>query len=208
MTFSTICLYLAACFAVTIIPGPTMLLALANGTARNWRIAGMGMLGAALSDLILIGAVAIGLGAVLAASELFFSIIKWVGVVYLLWLAIQLWRHKPTSLGANINNPSSSAIKAFRRSLLVALSNPKGLLFFSAFLPQFINTSEPQTIQYITLAILTATLDITIMACYASGGAQAARLLTAKGLTKLNRACASSLISLAVFLALYKKANA
>jgi len=207
MTLSTICLYLAACFVVTIIPGPTMLLALANGTARNWRIATMGILGAALSDLILIGAVAIGLGAVLAASELFFSIIKWVGVVYLFWLAIQLWQHKPNSLETNINSPSSSATKAFRRSLLVALSNPKGLLFFSAFLPQFINTTEPQTIQYIMLAMLTAVLDMAIMACYVSGGAQAARLLTAKGLMKLNRTCASSLVSLAVFLALYKKTN-
>lgn len=207
MTIATICLYIAACFAVTVIPGPTMLLALANGTSRNWCVAGMGILGAALSDLLLIGAVAIGLGAILAASELFFSIIKWIGVIYLVWLAIQLWRHKPTSLDAGIKDSSSSAAKAFRRSLLVALSNPKGLLFFSAFLPQFINTAEPQAIQYITLAVLTALLDMAVMTCYASGGAQAARLLTAKGLRRLNRACASSLISLAVFLALYKKAN-
>ena len=69
MSFPTLLLYLLACLAVTVMPGPTMLLALANGTTRNWRIAGMGMLGAAVSDLLRIGAVGIGLGAVLAASE-------------------------------------------------------------------------------------------------------------------------------------------
>lgn len=208
MTLSTICLYFAACFAVTITPGPTMLLALANGTSRNWRITVMGILGAALSDLLLIGGVAVGLGALLSASEALFSIVKWVGVLYLAWLAVQLWFQQPSELTANIHNPSSTASKAFIRSLLVALSNPKGLLFFSAFLPQFINTAEPQAFQYVILAVLTAVQDIIVMACYATGGAQAARFLTIRGLSKLNRACASALLSLAVFLALYRRSNA
>lgn len=208
MTFTTLCLYTATCFAVTVAPGPTMLLALANGTSRSWRVAGMGILGAALSDLLLIGAVSIGLGTLLAASESIFSIVKWVGVLYLVWLAVQLWLSHPTGLGTNIGSSSTTATKAFARSLLVSLSNPKGLLFFSAFLPQFINTAEPQAFQYLTLALLTAALDIVVMACYATGGAQAARLLTAKGMRKLNQACASALLSLALFLACYRKSNA
>ena len=208
MTLSTICLYFVTCFAVTVTPGPTMLLALANGTSRNWRITVMGILGAALSDLLLIGGVAAGLGAVLSASEALFSIVKWVGVLYLAWLAVQLWFQQPAELKTNIHGPSSTASKAFFRSLLVALSNPKGLLFFSAFLPQFINTAEPQAFQYIILAVLTAVQDIIVMACYATGGAQAARFLTVKGLRKLNRACASALLSLALFLALYRRSNA
>jgi len=207
MTFTTICLYIVTCFTVTVTPGPTMLLALANGTARSWRVAGMGILGAALSDLLLIGAVSVGLGALLATSEAIFSTVKWIGVVYLVWLAFQLWFHRPVALGASIGNSSSTATKAFSRSLLVSLSNPKGLLFFSAFLPQFINTAEPQAIQYLILALLTAALDIVVMACYAAGGAQATRFLTLKGLRKLNQACASALLSLALFLALYRRSN-
>ena len=206
MTLTTLFLYIVTCFAVTVTPGPTMLLALANGTSRNWRIAGMGILGAAVSDLLLIGAVSVGLGALLAASEVIFSTVKWVGVLYLVWLAVQLWRNHHAELKTNLG-ASSTAIQAFSRSLLVSLSNPKGLLFFSAFLPQFINTAEPQALQYITLALLTAALDIVVMACYATGGAQAARLLTAKGLRSLNRACASALLSLALFLALYRRSN-
>jgi threonine/homoserine/homoserine lactone efflux protein len=206
MTFTAVFLYIVTCFAVTVTPGPTMLLALANGASGSWRIAGMGILGAALSDLLLIGAVSVGLGTLLAASETVFSAVKWVGVLYLVWLAVQLWRHQPAALTTNIG-ASSTAVKAFSRSLLVSLSNPKGLLFFSAFLPQFINTAEPQALQYITLALLTAALDSVVMACYAAGGAQAARYLTVQGLRNLNRACASALLSLALFLALYRRSN-
>jgi len=208
MTLASLLLYLVTCFAVTVTPGPTMLLALANGTTRSWRIAGMGIFGAALSDLFLIGAVAVGLGALLAASKVLFSVVKWVGVLYLVWLAVQLWLSQPEALKISVSNSGSTASKAFFRSLLVSLSNPKGLLFFSAFLPQFVNPAEPQTIQYIILALLTATLDIVVMACYATGGAQAARMLTLKGLRRLNRACASVLLSFAIFLAFYRRSNA
>lgn len=208
MTLGTILLYAISCFAVTITPGPTMLLALTNGTSRRWRVAAMGILGAALSDLLLIGAVSVGLGALLAASEAIFTMVKWVGVIYLTWLAFQLWRTQPTGVLINSGDPRPSASRAFVRSLLVALSNPKGLLFFSAFLPQFINTAKPQVPQYLLLGLLTAAMDIIVMAGYATGGAQAARLLTANGLQRLNRACATVLLSLAAFLALYRRAKA
>jgi homoserine/homoserine lactone efflux protein len=208
MTLATILLYTITCFAVTVTPGPTMLLALANGASRSRRVAGMGILGAALSDLLLIGAVSVGLGAVLATSEAIFSAVKWIGVLYLVWLAVQLWRNQPAALTANIGHSSATATRAFSRSLIVSLSNPKGLLFFSAFLPQFIDIAKPQASQYLSLALLTAAIDIVVMACYAVGGAQAARFLTVKGLIRLNRMCASALLSLAVFLALYRKSNA
>jgi homoserine/homoserine lactone efflux protein len=207
MTLATILLYTITCFAVTVTPGPTMLLALANGISRSRRVAGMGILGAALSDLLLIGAVSIGLGAVLATSEAIFSAVKWIGVLYLVWLAVQLWRNQPAALTTHLGNSSSTAARAFSRSLFVSLSNPKGLLFFFAFLPQFIDIAKPQASQYLSLALLTAAIDIVVMACYAAGGAQAARFLTVKGLIRLNRACASALLSLAVFLALYRRSN-
>lgn len=209
MTLTMLFLYAVACLAVTVTPGPTMLLALSNGTSRNWRIAAAGIAGAALSDLLLIGAVSIGLGALLAASETLFSLIKWVGVVYLVWLAVQLWRSRPQEVSADTPAGNRLSIgKAFMRSLLVAISNPKGLLFFSAFLPQFIDIAAPQAPQYLTLALLSAALDIVVMACYAAGGAQAARLLTSQGLRRLNRACAAVMLSLAAFLAFYRRSSA
>ena len=208
MSQSTLTLYVFACLAVFVTPGPTTLLALANGAKNDWRIAAMGILGASLSDLVLIAAVAVGLGAVLAASEVMFSLVKWLGVAYLVWLGVQLWRSIPEAATSRSVSADVSPSAAFVRSLGVALSNPKGLLFFSAFLPQFIDTSQPQAMQYLVLAVVSAALDAAVMVCYAAGGSQAAKLLTANGLRHLNRSCAAAMFSLAAFLALYRRTGA
>jgi threonine/homoserine/homoserine lactone efflux protein len=211
MSATTLFFYCVACFSVTVLPGPTMLLALSNGTSGRLSIVAAGIAGAALSDFVLIGAVAIGLGAMLMASQMLFQVVKWIGVVYLCWLAVQLWRSRPTALQvvkhAEAGRERMAAARAFRRSLLVSLSNPKGLLFFSAFLPQFISTTQPQAPQYMLLAIATAALDVVVMACYAAGGAQAARVLTLAALRRLNRVCASLLGSFAGLLAIYGRSN-
>ncbi|WP_230459468.1 LysE family translocator [Burkholderia ubonensis] len=87
MDSTTLLLYAVTVSAVTITPGPTMLLALNNGATRGLRVAAYGIAGAALSDLILIGAVGCGLGAILQASEQLFAAVKWIGAAYLLYLA-------------------------------------------------------------------------------------------------------------------------
>lgn len=203
----TLIMYAIASLAVTIIPGPTMLLALTNGVTKNARIIGMGMAGAAISDLILIGLVALGLGSLLIASEVLFSLVKWVGVGYLFWLSCQLWRSVPVTLILEPSRlaPPASGKRAFMRSLLVALSNPKGLLFFSAFLPQFVITDQPQVMQYLTFALITVMIDIIIMLGYVFGGIQAARVFTVVGLKRLNRTCAAIMLFLAGGLAAYRK---
>ncbi len=212
MSLTTLLIYSVACLSVTVLPGPTMLLALSNGTLRRPGLVLAGIGGAALSDLLLIGAVSLGLGAMLMASEALFQWVKWIGVVYLCVLAVQLWRSAPAALRVarpqGVDTDARRALwRAFRRSLLVALSNPKGLLFFSAFLPQFIDTARPQWPQYLMLALLTAAMDVVVMAFYAAGGSGAARLLSAAALRRLNRACASVLVSFAGLLAVYRQGN-
>ena len=208
MQLATLALFSFACLAVFITPGPTTLLALSNGTKRSWRIATAGILGAALSDVLLIGAVGLGLGALLAASEVLISAVKSCGVAYLVWLGMQLWKSSPAAYTSHsvTSDPSPSA--AFLRSLGVALSNPKGLLFFAAFLPQFIDTNQPQSMQYAILALVSALLDVLVMSCYAVGGAQAAKYLSAHGMRRLNRSCGGAMLALAGFLALYRRADA
>ena len=161
-----------------------------------------------MSDILLIGAVGLGLGALLAASEVLFSAVKWCGVAYLVWLGIQLWKSPPSALASQSVSSDASPPAAFLRSLGVALSNPKGLLFFAAFLPQFIDTSQPQAAQYAILAVVSAFLDVLVMSCYAVGGAQAAKYLSAGGMRRLNRSCAGAMLGLAGFLALYRRADA
>jgi threonine/homoserine/homoserine lactone efflux protein len=192
-------------------PGPTVLLALTNGSRYGVRRAGVGMAGAVLSDFVLIGAVALGLGALLAASELWFSIIKWAGVCYLAFLGLMLLRSKGTldlSLRATTGTGSGSARAIFLKSFLVAVTNPKGYLFFSAFLPQFIVPTSPQASQYLALAIVFAAIDLLVMAAYAMLGSQAVRLLRASGALWLDRICGGALLALAGSLAFYRRASA
>ena len=188
-------------------PGPTVLLALSNGSRFGVRASLTRMAGAVLSDFVLIAAVAAGLGALLAASEFWFSVVKWVGVVYLTYLGFRLLRSKGTlsvpSIESTPAHPSARAI--FLRSFLVAVTNPKGYLFFSAFLPQFIVVNEPQLPQYAVLAVTFAAIDLIVMLGYASAGARAIRFLRARGVLWLDRICGGALLALAGSLALYRR---
>ncbi|PZP53204.1 MAG: amino acid transporter [Agrobacterium fabrum] len=192
-------------------PGPTVLLALANGSRFGMRRAMIGMAGAVLSDFVLIGAVALGLGALLAASEFWFGVVKWAGVCYLAFLGIMLLRSRGTLEGAlqsTDTNGTASARSIFLKSFLVAVTNPKGYLFFSAFLPQFIEPAAPQVPQYAVLALVFAGIDFIVMFGYALLGSQAARLLQKSGALWLDRICGGALLTLAASLAFYRKASA
>lgn len=189
-------------------PGPTVLLALNNGSRLGVRASVPGMVGAVLSDFVLISAVAVGLGALLAASEFWFSVVKWVGVAYLAWLGLRLLRSRgELSLPAE-GEPASApptGRAVFLRSFLVAVTNPKGYLFFSAFLPQFVDASQPQAPQYVALALTFAAIDFGVMLGYAVAGAQAIRLLRKRGALWLDRVCGGALLALAGSLALVRR---
>lgn len=203
----TLLIFAAVAFIGIATPGPTVLLALTNGSRFGVRASLVGMFGAVLSDFILISAVAIGLGALLAASEFWFSMVKWVGVLYLAYLGIRLLRSKGTlAVPSEVASFQANTKRAiFLRSLLVAVTNPKGYLFFSAFLPQFIVSTEPQLPQYAALAVTFTAIDFVVMFAYASAGAQAVRFLRAKGVLWLDRLCGGALLVLAGSLALYRR---
>lgn len=203
----TLLIFSLVAFLGVATPGPTVLLALTNGSRFGVRASVPGMVGAVLSDFVLISAVAVGLGALLASSEFWFSVVKWVGVAYLAYLGVRLLRSKGAltipSEGSNAQSASAKAI--FLRSFFVAVTNPKGYLFFSAFLPQFITPSEPQLPQYAALAITFAAIDFSVMLAYAAAGAQAIRFLRAKGVLWLDRICGGALLALAASLAIYRR---
>ena len=208
MVGTTVFAFALVAFIGITTPGPTVLLALSNGSRFGVRRACLGMVGAVLSDFVLIGAVALGLGALLAASEFWFSVVKWVGVAYLAFLGVVLLRSQGSldqSLqAAETGSGSRGAI--LLKSFLVAVTNPKGYLFFSAFLPQFIVPSEPQTAQYLALAMVFAAIDFMVMLGYAVLGSQAVRLLKRSGALWLDRICGGALLTLAGSLAFYRRA--
>ncbi|MGH6612009.1 MAG: LysE family translocator [Burkholderiaceae bacterium] len=194
-------------FVAIATPGPTVLLALTNGSRYGVRASMAGIIGAALSDFVLIAAVALGLGALLAASEFWFSVVKWVGVAYLAYLGVRLVLSKGTLTVApdapESTRPSRRTI--FLRSFLVAITNPKGYLFFSALLPQFVVSSAPQVEQYVLLAVVFAAIDFAVMFAYALGGAQAIRFLRSAGALWIDRVCGGAMLALAGSLAFYRR---
>ncbi|HEY9318909.1 threonine/homoserine/homoserine lactone efflux protein [Achromobacter deleyi] len=207
MTTATLLLFILASAVAIVTPGPTTLLALSNGSRHGVRAAGWGMAGAVLADLILVGAVASGLGVVLAASEVAFQLIKWVGAAYLAYLGWKMLRSDAAlilpSAAPGADRPVGLSLGL--RSFMVALTNPKALLFMSAFLPQFIDPQAPLATQYAIVACVLATINILTMLVYAALGAQLVRAFQGSGLRWLNRVCGSLMIGLAGTLALYRR---
>jgi threonine/homoserine/homoserine lactone efflux protein len=208
MELSTIAAFsLVAAVAISI-PGPTVLLALSNGSRFGTRRAVFGMLGAVASDVVLVTAVALGLGAVLLASEVAFSIVKWIGVAYLVYLGIRLLLSKGRLAHIDADDPRGSRRAVFARAFLVAVTNPKGYLFVGALLPQFIVPSQPQVMQYVVIGLVFCAIDFTIMFAYALLGSQAMRMLKARGALWIDRVCGAVLLGLAGWLAFARRAAA
>lgn len=209
MSLLTIAAFALVAAVAIATPGPTVLLALANGSRFGVRRAMFGMLGAVTSDFALVTAVALGLGALLAASEFWFSVVKWIGVAYLIYLGIMLLRSRG-KLGeiTGLASAKASRRSVFAKSFLVAITNPKGYLFVGALLPQFISPSAPQVPQYAVIAIVFAAIDFSIMFAYAALGSQAVRLLRRSGALWLDRTCGVILLALAASLAFLRRANA
>jgi threonine/homoserine/homoserine lactone efflux protein len=199
-----------ASLVVVTTPGPTVLLALSNGSRFGLAAASYGIAGAALSDVVLILAAAVGLGALLSASAFWFAIVKWVGVAYLIWVGVQMIRAAGTSGAlpdrAMMSGPESRHL-IFRKSFLVAVTNPKGYLFFTAFLPQFLMPSEPLLPQYVILALIFVGVDIAVMSTYAGLGVRAARFLREAGAKWIDRSCGVLLIVLGGALALVRRSD-
>jgi threonine/homoserine/homoserine lactone efflux protein len=168
------------------------------------------MAGAVVSDFVLVGAVALGLGALLAASEFWFTVLKYVGATYLAWLGWRLLRSQggfevPAD---GVEQSGASRRSIFMKSFLVAVTNPKGYLFCSALLPQFIDPAAAQAPQYVTIAMVFAALDFSVMFIYAFVGARAVRMLKASATRWLDRACGGALLALAGSLAVWRKSSA
>ena len=207
-TLQTLLMFAAASLALAVIPGPTMLLALSNGMGGGMRRAAWGMAGANLGSSLVIAVVAVGLGSLLAASAGLFEAVRLVGVVYLMWLALRLWRSPPLDVRdalAHVPGQQAQGRAAFVRSLTVALTNPKSLLFFAAFLPQFIDPARALAPQYAVLGGLFVAIDALVMVAYALAGRQAVRWLSGNGLRWLNRGCAAGMALLALLLASYRR---
>jgi threonine/homoserine/homoserine lactone efflux protein len=208
LNYTTLALFSLVALATIATPGPTVLLALSNGARMGVRRAIPGMLGALASDFVLVASVAVGLGALLAASEFWFAVVKWVGAAYLAWIGLRMLRSQGSlNLDAMPDDRRAGARKVFMKSFLVAVTNPKGYLFCSALLPQFIDSAAPQAPQYVAIGLLFAAIDFLIMFAYALIGARAVSLLRRRAILWMDRTCGAVLLALAGSLAFYRRGS-
>lgn len=207
MNLSLIAAFALAATVAIAIPGPTVLLALANGPRYGIRRSVFGMLGAVLSDIVMVAAVGLGLGALLLASETVFNVVKWIGVAYLVFLGIRMLIARGALLHADpAADPRGTRGSVFLRSFLVAVTNPKGYLFAGALLPQFIVPSAPQLPQYLALGAVLCAINFAVMFGYAVLESGAIRVLKQRGAVWIERTCGAILLGLAAWLAFARRA--
>ena len=154
-------------------------------------------------------AVAVGLGAAVAKSVLAFEVIKWIGVVYLVYLAVRQWRTSSGDLGEQLSVAvGGGRLGLVGRGFLVNATNPKGLVFLLAVLPQFVVPTAPLLPQYLTIGLTMVVVDVLVMAAYTG---MAARLLgwlrTPRQQTVLNRTMSGLFATAAVVLSLVRRGS-
>ena len=157
-----------------------------------------------------IAVVAAGVGAVLATSELAFSLIKWFGVGYLLWLAWKQWQAQPEALDDSAApRPIGRPLSLMLRGFVVNASNPKAIVFILAVLPQFLDPQRPLLLQYSEMAATMVVVDLIVMAGYTGLAAKVLRLLrTPRQQRLVNRSFAAMFAGAAALLATVRRAAA
>ncbi len=176
MTWSTWLALFVACWLISLSPGAGAVSCMAAGMRYGFARAWWNIIGLQLGVMFILVVVAAGLGAMLAASTFAFAVVKWVGVAYLVYLGVQQWRAPASPIsteGADTGNGTPRQLVA--RGFLVNATNPKGILFMLAVLPQFIDVTRPVAPQYGIAAVTLLFTDSVVMSGYT---AFAARMLT------------------------------
>ena len=194
MTLETWLLFSGAALVVILIPGPLSLLMISNSLNYGLRRSYPAFLGGVFASICLLSASALGLGALLLASEQLFSALKIVGALYLFYLAWQSWQQsRQPSQGAQV--PQTPAVPRFRalfgRAFVLGASNPKDILFFAAFLPQFLSNELPVLPQLLVMIVTWTLLDLVCKLAYGLSAHAAARYLrSGNGQSWFNRVSA------------------
>ncbi|QTH71217.1 LysE family translocator [Pseudoalteromonas xiamenensis] len=196
-------LFIPACFALNMAPGPNNLLAMNNGRNYGFNIAFLAGLGRIVAFVIMITLAASGLAAVLYASETLFFTIKMLGAVYLFWLAFKLWRSSELRIATAANGACNKEL--IKQEFMLAAGNPKAILIFTSFLPQFIDVNQDVRQQFVVLGSLFLLLEMVALSCYALFGIYLSQWFTRpKTASRFNKGCAV-LLSLSGFNLLFSK---
>ncbi|MCH9813603.1 MAG: LysE family translocator [Epsilonproteobacteria bacterium] len=180
MTIEFWLVYISVVFMASIIPGPSMLLALTHGIKygykRSLSTAFGNMTASILQAMIAIS----GLSVIFTTSGFLFEVIRWVGAGYLIYMGIMLFR-TPTIDRLDLSDApkeSTSSVSMFNQAFLIAMGNPKAILFFTALFPQFVSSEGTPLVQYILMTMSLGIIAFVCMMLYAVAGDKAQRFLT------------------------------
>lgn len=210
LSLSTLLLFLPACFALNMALGPNNVLSLSNGAREGVRCSVLASMGRLLAFALMIAISGIGLGALLLASELWFTALKIGGALYLVWIGVRLLRSNPVSLPIARNvrataRSSGTLARLARQEFLVAAGNPKAILIFTAFFPQFVDRAH-YAASFTLLGAIFLLLELVAIGIYAALGARLGRVANQPRVLRwLNRVSGSMMIGFGVTLALLRR---
>lgn len=200
--------FFGAAIAISVSPGAGAIQSMATGLTHGVRRGYWSILGLEIGLMLQLALVAIGLGAAVAGSIVAFNIIKWIGVAYLIYLAVRQWRTAAIDLREQLGKATEAGRTGLVvRGFLVNATNPKGLVFFLAVLPQFVAPTAPLLPQYLAIGATMIAVDLVVMGLYTG---LAVRLLTwlhtPRQQTILNRVFSGLFAAAAVVLSLVRRA--
>jgi len=203
--------YTLAVLILTASPGPTVLLCVTKAITEGFRASVFTALGSLTAIVGIMTLSFTGLGVIVASSEIAFSIVKWSGAIYLIYLGYKAFTSKQETY--HLSDQGKSVSETSKKSLymsgfIVGASNPKAIVFFTALFPQFINTSEPLTLQYFVFALTFSILELAWLFMYSYLGARSSTWLLQKGRAKFfNRITGSVFMGAGVLLSTSSKAS-
>ena len=202
MTFEHWIAFVLTSVILLIIPGPTILLVIGDALAHRGRSAYATVAGVASGDLTAFTLSMAGLGAVLAASATLFAALKWVGAAYLVYLGVQALRTANQTRSLEVASQSGSGAQRFAKAWLVTALNPKSIVFFVAFVPQFIDAKLafwPQAVVLIPTFVVLASANAMVYALLARS--LATRLTSRRAQANMQRAGGITLIGAGALIA-------
>jgi len=185
MTIQLWIYYALAVLVLTASPGPSSLLCMTKGVTVGWRLAAITALGSLTAITCIMTLSFTGLGVVIASSERVFSLIKWAGAAYLIYLGVMCLMSKQDSYTKAKEDSQAASRSHYLSGFIVGASNPKAIVFFTALFPQFIATDAPLMPQYLIFASTFVAMELSWLLFYAYLGARSSNWLLAKGRAKV-----------------------
>jgi threonine/homoserine/homoserine lactone efflux protein len=204
--------FVAASSILLAIPGPTILLVISYALSHGRKVATATVAGVALGDFTAMTASMLGLGAVLATSATLFTVLKWLGAAYLIYLGIKLWRAPVSDRATEVDEAEAASAKPFRiflHTYVVTALNPKSIVFFVAFLPQFLDLNRPLFFQMAVFEVTFLVLATFNAALYGLLAAMARNTIRKPKVQRIvNRTGGSLMIGAGLLSASFKRATA